>query len=143
LLEMLLDVFLELLVRIDRAIFVLIDRETGKIARSISKSKRAEGNTIFGYSEEVVRRVLKEKQSVTITDAQNEATEAELASALKMENITSVMCVPMMSFSEIVGAIYVDSIQNPYPFAPEDILLFEDIAQRTAAFVQFEALTAG
>jgi GAF domain-containing protein len=90
-----------------------------------------------------VRRVLKEKQSVTITDAQNEATEAELASALKMENITSVMCVPMMSFSEIVGAIYVDSIQNPYPFAPEDILLFEDIAQRTAAFVQFEALTAG
>jgi hypothetical protein len=35
LLGMLLDVSLELLVRIDRAVFVLIDRETGKIARSI------------------------------------------------------------------------------------------------------------
>ncbi len=143
LLKMLLDVFLELLVRIDRAVFVLIDRETGKIARSISKSKRAKGKTIFSYSEEVVQRVLKEKKSLTIADAQNEAMEAELASTLKMENITSVMCVPMMSFSEIVGAIYVDSMKKPYPFAPEDILFFEDIAHRTAAFVLFEDLTAG
>jgi pSer/pThr/pTyr-binding forkhead associated (FHA) protein len=143
LLEMLLDVFLELLVRIDRAVFVLIDRETGKIARSISKSKRAKGKTIFTYSEEVVHRVLKEKKSLTIADAQNEAREAELASTLKMESISSVMCVPMMSSSEIVGVIYVDSLEKPYPFAPEDILFFEDIAQRTAAYVLLKDLTPG
>jgi GAF domain-containing protein len=69
--------------------------------------------------------------------------EAELASTLKMENITSVMCVPVMSFSEIVGVIYLYSMEKPYPFAPEDIPFFEDIAHRTAAFALFEALTAG
>jgi adenylate cyclase len=142
-LEMLLDVFLELLMRIDRVVFVLIDRETGKITRSMSKSKGVKNKTIFNYSKEVVSRVLEGKKSLMIADAQNEEMEEELANTLKMEHITSVMCVPMMSFSEIVGVIYVDSLEKPYPFAPEDILFFEDIAQRTAAFMLFEDLTAG
>jgi hypothetical protein len=62
-----------------------------------------------------------------IADAQNGAMGAELASTLKMQDITSVMCVPMMSTSEIVGVIYVDSMEKPYPFALEDILFLRTL----------------
>jgi len=142
-LEILLDIFLELLAKVDRAAFVLVEQQTGRIVQSLSKSKEGRGIVASGFSEKIVARVLEERKPLIINDAQKEDTESELASTLEMDNITSVMCIPMMSFSELVGVIYVDSQNKPYPFAQEDIILFEDIANRTAAFVLFEDLTEG
>ena len=48
----------------------------------------------------------------------------------------------MISFSDVHGVIYLESIKKPYPFPPEDILLFEDIARRTAAFIMVQDLAA-
>lgn len=95
------------------------------------------------YSEEVVAKVLNEKKPLIITDVQDEEIEQDLANTLKMKNIASVMCLPLVSFSELVGALYVDSLNRPYPFAPEDICFFEDIAQRTASFILLEESTSG
>jgi adenylate cyclase len=142
-LEILLEFFLELLARIDRATFVLVEQGTGRTVQSISKSKGAADSIRSGFSEKIVARVLGKRKPFIINDTRNEEMEDELASTLKMENITSVMCIPMMSFSELVGVIYVDSLSKPYPFAQEDISLFQDIANRTAAFVLFEDLTEG
>jgi predicted component of type VI protein secretion system len=142
-LEILLGTFLELLGRTDRATFVLVEQGTGRIVQSISKSKGNTDSSAAGFSEKIVARVLDEMKPLIINDARKEERESELASTLKMENITSVMCIPMMSFSELVGVIYVDSLNKPYPFAQEDITLFQDIANRTAAFVLFEGLTEG
>ena len=140
---MLLDVFLEVLVRIDRAVFILVDHETGAITTSISRSKMNMNKILSCYSEEVVAKVLNEKKPLIITDVQNEEIEQELANTLRMRNIASVMCLPLVSFSELVGALYVDSLKRPYPFALEDICFFEDIAQRTANFVLLEEFASG
>jgi hypothetical protein len=142
-LEKLLDVFLEVLVRINRAVFILIDHETGAITTSISSSKMNMNKTLSCYSEEVVAKVLNDKKPLIITDVQDEEIEQDLANTLKMENIASVMCLPLVSFSELVGALYFDSLKRPYPFAPEDICFFEDIAQRTASFILLEEFTSG
>lgn len=142
-LEILLVIFLELLAKVDRAAFVLVEQGTRRMVQSLSKTKEDRGISASGFSEKIVERVLEERKPLIINDARKEDTEPELVGTLEMENITSVMCIPMMSFSELVGVIYVDSQDKPYPFAQEDIILFEDIANRTAAFVLFEGLTEG
>jgi len=80
---------------------------------------------------------MKEKKTVMISNSDTEEVNRELASTLKMNGITSVMCVPMISESQLVGVIYLHSLKKPYGFRPEDVSLFEDIAQRTMRFVQY------
>jgi len=81
--------------------------------------------------------VMKEKKTVMISNSDTEEVNRELASTLKMNGITSVMCVPMIIESQLVGVIYLHSLKKPYGFRPEDVSLFEDIAQRTMRFVQY------
>jgi len=142
-LAVLLDILFELLAEVDRAAFVLVKRETGEIVHALSKQKGSGRGDGSGFSEKIVARVLEQKKPLIISDAREEDQQSELTDTLAMEHITSVMCIPMVSFSEVVGVIYADSQTNPYPFAQEDIILFEDIANRTAAFVLFENLTEG
>jgi pSer/pThr/pTyr-binding forkhead associated (FHA) protein len=140
-LEIQLETFLQVLARVDRATFILVGERTGEIVESISRSK-GNGDTVkSAFSQEIVARVLDERKPLIINDTDNEETESDLANTLKMENVKSVMCIPMMAFSELFGVLYVDSLNKAYPFAEEDITLFQDIANRTAAFLLSEALT--
>lgn len=142
-LEILLDVLLDVLVSVDRAAVVLTERGTRRIIQSFSRSKGNRDSRASGFSKKIAARVLEERKPLIINDAVKEERGSELGATLEMEKIRSVMCIPMMSFSELVGVIYLDSQDKPYPFAQEDILLFEDIANRIAAFVLFEDLTEG
>jgi GAF domain-containing protein len=76
-----------------------------------------------------------------IVDAKAEELDEEFTTTLKMRNVTSVMCVPMISSSEVVGVLYLESMKKPYPFPPEDVLFFQDIASLTAAFIMIQDLT--
>jgi transcriptional regulator with GAF, ATPase, and Fis domain len=140
-LEQLLEVFLEFLVKIDTATFVLVHPETGKTIQVISKSRENGGNLISGYPQVVVDKVLEGKKPLVIVDAKAEELDEEFTTTLKMRNVTSVMCVPMISSSEVVGVLYLESMKKPYPFPPEDVLFFQDIASLTAAFVMIQDLT--
>jgi transcriptional regulator with GAF, ATPase, and Fis domain len=142
-LEMLLDIFFEFMVRIDRAAFILVDRQTGAITTSLSKRMKSDDKTLLSYSKEVVARVIRESKRLIISDALQEEAESELMNALAKENIASVMCLPLISFSMLVGALYVDCLKRPYPFALEDISLFEDIAQRTATYLLYKDIAPG
>ena len=134
----LLEVFLEFLAKIDTATFVLVHPETGKTIQVISKSRENGGNLISGYPQLVVDKVLAGKKPLVIVDANAEELDEEFTTTLKMRNVTSVMCVPMISSSGVVGVIYVESIKKPYPFPPEDVLFFQDIASLTAAFIMIQ-----
>ena len=139
-LQELLEILLEFLVKIDTVTFVLVHPKTGKPIQVISKSRKNGGNLISGYSEVVVYKVLAEKRPLAIVDAKAEKLDEEFTNTLKMRNVTSVLCVPMIGFSEVVGVIYVESIKEPYPFPPEDVLFFQDIANLTAPFILVEDL---
>jgi GAF domain-containing protein len=72
-----------------------------------------------------------------ISNSDTEEVNRELASTLKMNGISSVMCVPMISESQVIGVIYLHSLKKAYGFRPEDACLFEEIAKRTDNFVQY------
>lgn len=126
---------LDLLRRIDRGAFILIDPETGGVKEIISKSKHASDAKSFTYCEDVVQRVLQIREPVAVPDAEFEGDD-ELADTLKIMKIDSVMCVPVVSDNKTIGVIYVDSLQGPYGFRKEDIALFMSLSQRTAHAIE-------
>jgi pSer/pThr/pTyr-binding forkhead associated (FHA) protein len=136
-LDNVLDVFTELLVEIDSAAIILVDPSTTKIVLFSHRSRKAEGRHALKFSPQVLYQVMKGKKTVMISNSDKEEVNRELASTLKMNGISSVMCVPMISESQVVGVIYLHSLKKLYGFRPEDVALFEDIAQRAMRFVQY------
>jgi len=136
-LDKVLDVFAELLVEIDSAAIILVDPSTTKIVLFSHKSRKSEGRPPLKFSPQVLYQVIKGKKTVMISNSDKEEVNRELASTLKMNGISSVMCVPMISESQVVGVIYLHSLKKLYGFRPEDVALFEDISERTVRFVQY------
>jgi len=120
--EKIMNYILDLLKRIDRGVFILIDSETGEIAGLIPILKKSTGDTLKVYSRTIVDRVLREGKAVTMLDTHSE-DEADLSESMRLMKIRSVMCVPLVSRSKIRGVIYVDSISKPHGFRREDLSL--------------------
>jgi pSer/pThr/pTyr-binding forkhead associated (FHA) protein len=136
-LDSVLDGIAELLVEIDTASIILIDPNTTKIVLFSHRSRKQEGPLAPKFSVQVLYQVIKGKKTVMISDSDTEKVDRELASTLKTHGISSVMCVPMISDSQVVGVIYLHSLKKPYGFTAEDVCLFEEIAQRTDNFVEY------
>jgi GAF domain-containing protein len=129
--EILENIF-DLLKRIDRVAFILIDPDSGKILNAISSSKQSTPDT---YCLEVVKRVMEDRRVVAVLNVRTEEQD-ELVDTLKILKIESVMCVPMFSRSQLIGLIYVDSLGRPYGFRKEDLPLFKDLSQMTSLAVE-------
>jgi hypothetical protein len=129
-LEKALNHTMELLQRVDRGAILLVDRKRKEISEVISIPKTSNEKDGRPYSATVVERVLKEGKPVLMlnTLAENESKLSE--SILEMQ-IRSVMCVPLLSKSDVIGAIYIDSVKRPYGFRKEDLDLL--IALSSAA----------
>jgi putative methionine-R-sulfoxide reductase with GAF domain len=137
-----LDILVELLVKIDRAAIILIDPVTTKVTEFIHRSKTRKVHLRSVFSLDAVYQVIKERRAVAISDAHTEETEIELAATLISKEITSVMCVPIMSHADVLGVIYVDSVKKPYGFLPQDVALFQDIAWRAVLVIEHDKLTS-
>jgi 3',5'-cyclic-nucleotide phosphodiesterase len=130
----------ELLKKIDRAAFILLDPETQEIREVIFKSKRVTDDPHMIFCRDVVDRVLGDGKPIVVSDAETE--EDEIADTLKVLRIESVLCVPLMSGSRTMGAIYVDSLKRPYGFCREDLALFVDVSQRIAIAIETAQLAS-
>jgi len=97
-LQKILKYILELLKRIDRGVFVLIDSQTGEISQLISTPKRRSDDAINVFSRTIVDRVIREGKAVIMLNTLME-DEVSLSDSLKLMKIKSVMCVPLISRS--------------------------------------------
>jgi pSer/pThr/pTyr-binding forkhead associated (FHA) protein len=136
-LDKVVDIIVDLLGEIDTASFILIDPDTTKIGLFSHRSRRPEQGPPMKFSPQVLYEVLKSKKAIMISNSDREEVNRAIASTLKMNGISSVMCVPMISESQVVGVIYIHSRKKLYGFRPEDVALFEDIAQRAVRFITY------
>jgi hypothetical protein len=134
-LKEILDHIFELLSRIDRGAFILVDPDTETITDVISKPYELSDESTTLYCGDVVRRVIKGRRPVVISNAQS-LEEDELADTLRVLNIESVICLPLMSGSQIMGVMYFDSRRRLYGFSREDVLLFKDLSRRIVGAIE-------
>ena len=139
-LQKILDHIFDLLKRIDRGAFILLDPETREIREIVFRSTRPTDDPNRIFCRDVVNRVLEDAKPVAVSDAETE--EDEIADTLKVLRIESVLCVPLMSGSKIMGAVYMDSLERPYGFRGEDVSLFMDLGQRTAHAIEAAQLAS-
>ena len=85
----------------------------------------------MAYCRDVIIQVVKTRRPIVVLDVETEGP-SKLVDTLKVLKILSVMCVPLIYRSQILGAIYVDSLERPYGFRRDDLLLFMDLSQRVA-----------
>jgi adenylate cyclase len=131
--EKMLDHIFDLLKRIDRGVFILIDSDTQEITQTVSKPGGIVGDLVMSYLRNVVQRVIRERKPLVISNVETE--KDELADTLRVLKVESVLCVPMIWKSDIIGFIYVDSLERPYGFRAKDLYLLKDLGQRIALAV--------
>jgi adenylate cyclase len=129
-LEKILGHIFDLLKRIDRAVFVLVDPETEEIEEIVYKSNKPGDYASTVFCGDVVHRVISSRKPVLVSDAKTEPSD--FADTLELLKIESVLCAPLISASDVLGVIYVDSLKRPYGFRREDLALMVNLGQRIA-----------
>ena len=129
-LEKILVHIFDLLKRIDRGVFVLVDPETEQVTEIIYKSNQPGDYASTVFCGDVVHRVISSRKPVLVSDAKTEPSD--FADTLELLKIESVLCVPLVFGSDVLGAIYVDSLKRPYGFRREDLALMVNLSQRIA-----------
>jgi len=137
--EKMMDYILDLLRRVDRGVFILVDGETGKISELIPIVKKSANDTISMYSRTIVERVIRKGKAVIMLDTQNE-DKAELSDSIQLMKVRSVMCVPLISRSRIRGVIYIDSVSQPHGFRKEDLSLLTALSIPAALAIESASL---
>ena len=124
------DYVFGLLKRIDRAAVLLIDDRTDELKQIAAKSKYGgDEKTISGYSRTIVNKTIEKGEPIIVQDMGQEE-KARLSDS--MECIRSVLCVPLISKSQVRGVIYVDSLDRPHGFRKEDLHLLTAISSSAA-----------
>ena len=121
--------------RIDSGAILLLEKETGKLKEIIVKSREEREGIILTYSRTIVSRVIREGKAVMMSDTGKEERE-DLSDSIELMRVKSIMCVPLIFKSEVRGAIYVHSINVPYGFRKDDLLLLTGLS--TPATVALE-----
>jgi len=127
--------------RLDRGAFVLVDPKTLKIMETICAVNKSSEEISASFSEEAVQSVLESGKPLIFSKGYSEEKSA-LVDTLKVQKIESVMCVPLINGSRIMGAMYADSLKRPDGFRMDDLMVLLDIGQRVALAVETERLAS-
>lgn len=130
---------LDLLKRIDRGAFILVDEKTLKVSKIIPLTKDSSEESSRMYSRTIVERVIKEREPVIMLDTLDE-DEIDLSESMVSMRIRSVLCVPLISNSRVRGVMYVDSLNRPYGFRSEDLFLMRALCIPAALAIEKSAL---
>ena len=133
--EKVLDYIFELLKRIDRGVIILVDSESGETLDVISRSSDRGDKTTKMYSRSIVEKAISERNAVIMSDTQTEK-ESDRSESMEIMRVRSVMCVPLISKSQIRGVLYVDSVNKPYGFRKEDLSLLSALSGPAAIAIE-------
>lgn len=127
--------------RLDRGAFVLVDPETLKSISSICSVNKSSGDISESFSEDVIQSVLDARKPLIFSKGYTEGKSA-LLDTLKVHKVESIVCIPLITGSRIMGAMYVESLKRPDGFRKDDLLTLFDIAQRVALAVKSDRLAS-
>jgi GAF domain-containing protein len=87
------------------------------------------------YSRTVVDRVIREGKALLMPDTRAE-DEADRSVSMELMKVRSVLCVPLISRSQIKGVIYLDSTRTPFGFRKEDLSIVNALSIPAAVAIE-------
>lgn len=126
----------------DRFLVLLKDGGSGELATVAAEFRDPESSQTSGQitiSKTVVDRVMSERMSLLSFDTQSDE-RFSAAQSIVMQNITSVMCAPLLGKDGVLGVIYVDCRERLKLLREDDLDLLNAVAAETSIAVD-NALT--
>ncbi len=139
--EKILDSVFSCIKSIDNAALLLVDQETGEFRQITARSKEHGKEFEMSYSRTIVNRVILEGKAVMMSDT-SLAEETDLSESMIWMRIKSVMCVPLISKTDVHGVIYVHSTSVPHGFSMSDLQLLSALSSPAALAIENALLYA-
>ena len=139
--EKIIDALFSALPGIESGSVLLIDHETGEHKKVAARARNKGQNFGARHSRTIVSRVIDEGKAIMMSDTRHEA-EKDLSTSIILMQIKSVMCVPLISKSQIHGVIYVHSTSALQGFRKDDLFLLTALGVPAALAIENALLYA-
>ena len=129
------------LVGAERGYLVLGDASAFRVAASQRFSTEEAESTDGSFSSTLLRRVMALREPILTTNVQTD-DRFELSQSILLQDIRSVIAVPMVTADRLEGAIYVDTRLSVRPFTSSDLELLQAMASHAALSIRNARLYA-
>jgi sigma-B regulation protein RsbU (phosphoserine phosphatase) len=127
---------LDIMSEADRGCLILREQDELKPRVALNRSGRV---TQMELSQTVVRRVAETRDSVLSFNAQEDRRFSATESVV-IQGICSVMCVPLVTDGEVLGALYLDTLSPVHRFTPGELKLFTALGNIAAGHIMRQRL---
>jgi transcriptional regulator with GAF, ATPase, and Fis domain len=139
LLEALLDDVIEI-TGASRGVVLLVDAAEGeggtpRVRASRNVKRESMEDPSGSISDSIVRHVIETKRPIIVSDALNDTTFGKSESVLALK-LSSVMCAPLMSQREVVGALYLGNDEVKHLFDRKQLDLLVIFAGQASLILQ-------
>ena len=139
LLETLLDDIIEL-TGAARGVVLLVDPSEGKdstprvrVSRNVQREAIQDASGVI--SDSIVRQVIETKRPVIVSDALTDTTFGKSESVISLK-LSSVMCAPLVSQGDVIGALYVANDEVKHLFDRRQLDLLTIFAAQSSLILQ-------
>jgi transcriptional regulator with GAF, ATPase, and Fis domain len=139
LLETLLDDIIEL-TGAARGVVLLVDPSEGKdgtprvrVSRNVQREAIQDASGVI--SDSIVRQVIETKRPVIVSDALTDTTFGKSESVISLQ-LSSVMCAPLVSQGDVIGALYVGNDEVKHLFDRGQLDLLTIFAAQSSLILQ-------
>jgi GAF domain-containing protein len=139
--EKILDSVFSCIKSIDSAALLLADQDTGDLRQVTARSRESGKEFDMPYSRTISNRVVLEGKAIMMSDT-SLAEETDLSESMILMRIKSVMCVPLISKTDVHGVIYVHSTSVPHGFSKSDLQLLSALSSPAALAIENALLYA-
>lgn len=133
LLEKILDLLFQI-VRVERAVILMINEETGQLERRAVKFRAGIPADDRFYSTTIVNYVYQNGDSVLSADARFDE-RFNIAHSILTQAIHASMCVPLKPREEVIGVLYADNLSRSNVYSPEDLEFITALVNQAAIAV--------
>jgi sigma-B regulation protein RsbU (phosphoserine phosphatase) len=120
-------------VRFERGLLMLLDG--GELKPHVVRVPANETGRAISLSRTIVDQVMKNQESILTSDAQFD-DRFKAGQSVEIQQIRSLMCVPLWNNREVIGLIYLDSRQRAGLFTRDDLTLLTHLANVAAVKIE-------
>lgn len=141
--ERIMSVIFDIFPSADRSFIMSFDKKTDGL-KPLSARHRVpchHGSDVFQVSTTVLNTIMKERQSILLSDARSDSRFSEHQSIVDF-SIRSLMCAPFIYKDELLGVIGADTMSRQHAFSEDDLAMLTGIASQSAISIKNAELYA-
>ncbi len=120
----------------DRGVLMLRDDSTGELADFVQRGMDTDSvEEVVGISKSIVESVQERAEPIVSTNVRDDP-RFQKSKSIRMHNIMSVMCLPLMRGDRLIGIIYLDNRGVPSKFTELERAFVEAFANQVALAIE-------